>query len=510
MSMTNPCIVFATTCKGRTQHLKETLPRNIGDNADYPNCHFLVLDYGSTDDLLDYLSGFQHPGLAAGPERLLVYSLIDSGPFKMAHAKNTAHRLGILHGADVLVNLDADNFTGAGFARYIADQFEENPDVFLWANRNQPAAVRYPKGCNGRIVVSRNAFLKAGGYNEQRYNTWGPDDKDFHFRLRRLGMVPSELPRRYLDVILHSDKMRFRDYPEVAEACQYEQFQAVDESATIANFGQFGMGTLQRRLWPDLRSDRGAWPVHLRALPTRLFGIGMHKTATTSLNAALRQLGFDTAHWKSAHWAKAIWREMNNLGKSATLERSYAMSDLPFPLMYDRLDKAYPGSKFILTTRDEEDWLESVRRHYDADYNPYRHMWDTDPFTHIIHKRLYGREDFDAETCRARYRRHNAEVKQYFKNRPADLLVMEMDYGDGWEELCEFLDCPIPERPYPLKFITQNDGKIEDMKKAKRTKNLAHTPVESKPAESAPAPAPEPPPKKGIGTGTPRDPYRES
>ena len=42
----------------------------------------------------------------------------------MAHAKNMAHRLGIIEGADILCNLDADNFTGPGFASYIAEQMQ--------------------------------------------------------------------------------------------------------------------------------------------------------------------------------------------------------------------------------------------------------------------------------------------------------------------------------------------------------------------------------------------------
>ena len=44
-------IAFVTTCKGRVQHLRETLLRNINDNLDYPNCVFVVLSYGDRDGL---------------------------------------------------------------------------------------------------------------------------------------------------------------------------------------------------------------------------------------------------------------------------------------------------------------------------------------------------------------------------------------------------------------------------------------------------------------------------
>jgi hypothetical protein len=222
---------------------------------------------------------------------------------------------------------------------------------------------------------------------------------------------------------------------------------------TVVNFGHLGEGIV-------FRNFDFSRPITMGPIPTRIFGIGMHKTATTSLNKALRMLGIESAHWKSAHWAKAIWEEMGAsvLDRfrpgSLTVDRSYAISDLPMPLLYEKLDKAYPGSKFILTIRDETEWLESVRRHWSREHNPFRGAWDTDPFTHRVHKLLYGRKDFDAETFLNRYRRHNAEVLDYFQDRPNDLLIMDMTQGDGWPELCAFLGKPIPAAPYPHAFKT--------------------------------------------------------
>lgn len=441
-------IAFCTTCKGRSQHLKQTLPRNLADNADFAACKFIVLDYSSTDDAASHVFWEYRPEIESG--RLVLFHTPGQETFQMAHAKNMAHRLGMLEGADILVNLDADNFTGPGFARWVAERFEANPDIFLWANRNQPEPLRFAKGCNGRIVVSSRAFLNAGGYDE-KYATWGPDDKDFNFRLRRMGYAPAEIRRQFLDVILHTDKMRFREYPE-ARCQNYDEADAALRENTIANWGIFGCGTVYRNFDPV--------PIDLAPLPTRIFGIGMHKTATTSLHHALEMLGYDSAHWKSAHWAKAIWQEMNRLGRSATLERSYALCDLPITLLYRQLDRAYPRSKFILTVREESRWIETVKAHWNPEINPFRKAWNTDPFSHRIHQVLYGRQDFDAATMLARYRRHNREVMEYFKGRRSDLLVMDMDFGwpkredrgAGWPELCGFLGQPVPKAPYPRSF----------------------------------------------------------
>lgn len=479
-----PRIIFCTTCKGRVQHLKQTLPRNIADNAKYPNCKFVILDYCDPGPLRDYLWRAHKSDAESG--RVVLYRYFGDrigehdthdglpkwreAPFRMAHGKNLAHRAGILEGADILVNLDADGYTGPGFAQYIADQFNEHgKDILLQAMWNRWVEIDgteqwltqepdgsygppVPKGSNGRMVVTTSAFLKAGGYNE-KYDTWGPDDKDFNIRLRRLGYTPKPIPRQHLQTILHNDKVRFKDYPQAAGNKSYEfKIGIHDSDETIANFGKVGMGTVFRNYSGEA--------IELGPIPTRIFGIGMHKTATTSLSRALKILGFDSAHWKDAHWAKAIWKQMNENGKSIKLEHHYALSDLPIPLLYEKIDRAYPGSKFILTVRDEQRWLRSVQNHWDAEKNPFRYQWDDDPFTHRIHQMLYGRRDFDAEIFLERYRRHNAEVREYFKNRPDDLLVMDMDRGAGWRELCEFVERPEPGVAYPFAFKTEEYGQL--------------------------------------------------
>ena len=113
-------IAFCITCKGRTQHLRETLPKNLADN---PRSKFIVLDYNSNDGLLEYIRKEHGGEIHSG--RLVVYSYPAGHQFKMAHAKNMAHRLGILEGGDILCNLDADNFLGPRFEDYPEPSKEE-------------------------------------------------------------------------------------------------------------------------------------------------------------------------------------------------------------------------------------------------------------------------------------------------------------------------------------------------------------------------------------------------
>lgn len=440
----SPRIAFCTTCKGRAQHLKLTLPKNLADNVDYENAVFVVLNYGSQDDLLPFLLNSHGKDIQSG--RVAVYTYETDGPFKMAHAKNLAHRAALYEGADILVNLDADNFTGRDFARYIASEFESYDSIFLWANMRKGVM---PRGINGRIAVDRNAYLKVGGYDE-RFETWSPDDKDFNRRLRRLGYEAREIPAIFLNGVPHNDKMRFREYPH-AKNISYawaEVNSAVHVNRTLVNHEETAelrsAVKLLKEIFIGHESER--IEVILPALPTRVFGIGMHKTGTTSLHHALNLLGFECAHWPNAHWAKAVWNEVREGGRSQAMEKYMAATDLPIPMLFKELDRAYPGSKFILTMRDEVEWLKSVQGHFTSGLNPFRGNWDSDPFTHQIHTELYGRRKFDAQVFLMRYRQHNLEVQEYFKDRPDDLLTLS---APGWARLCSFLNVPIPSLSYP-------------------------------------------------------------
>jgi hypothetical protein len=432
-------VVFAITCKNRLPHIKETLYQNLIDN---PGATFVLLDYGDDDGLADYIK--QTFRLDTGA--LVYYQFKDATVFKMAHAKNLAHRCGILEGADILCNLDADNLAGKGFSAYLEQQFTRTvgdpQEIFMWSRMMKGEMDR---GISGRIAVTKNAFLIAGGYDE-KYSTHSPDDKDFNVRLRRLGFCAQEVDARFLHAINHTDKMRFRDYPHLEGQKTYSAEKNICPVSTVVNYGNIGLGTVYRNF------DKT--PIEIERIPTRIFGVGMHKTATSSLHSAFQLLGLKSWHWPHAHAAKALWNQVSSAGRSFELEKYYALSDLPIPVLFEELDKSYPGSKFILTTRDEGAWLSSVQKHFQPKFNKFAAGWNTDPFTLKIHKIIYGQTDFDWDLFLNKYRQHNARVINYFKDRPNDLLVMNMSLGAGWKELCGFLNMPVPAEDYPISFKT--------------------------------------------------------
>ena len=116
----------------------------------------------------------------------------------------------------------------------------------------------------------------------------------------------------------------------------------------------------------------------------KIFGIGLSKTATTSLSAALNILGyrcFDFPHFIMINSSckvyyrhkinKKLWFNFfKDLTKNTDnrlilnterIEEFDAFTDTPVVRFYKQLDKLYPDSKFILTTREIENWLRSCR-----------------------------------------------------------------------------------------------------------------------------------------------------
>jgi 3'(2'), 5'-bisphosphate nucleotidase len=77
---------------------------------------------------------------------------------------------------------------------------------------------------------------------------------------------------------------------------------------------------------------------------------------------------------------------------------------------------------------------------------------------------LYGTDVFDERLFANGYEKFVAGVLQYFRDRPADLLILDIAAGDGWEKLCAFLGRPQPDVPFPKANVTQIRWmRIEDL-----------------------------------------------
>jgi sulfotransferase family protein len=168
----------------------------------------------------------------------------------------------------------------------------------------------------------------------------------------------------------------------------------------------------------------------------KVFGIGFHKTGTKSLGEALRTLGYRVTGPNGTGDPKISQNVYAIVDRLAP--RYDAFQDNPWPVVFKYADEKYPGSKFILTLRPEDEWLQSVVRHFGTDRTPMRE-W--------IYG--YGAPRGNEGVYVERYQRHNREVLEYFQKRPNDLLVLNLTRGEGWPELCRFLDLTEPQCPFP-------------------------------------------------------------
>jgi hypothetical protein len=172
----------------------------------------------------------------------------------------------------------------------------------------------------------------------------------------------------------------------------------------------------------------------------KIFGIGLNKTGTSTLHEALETLGFRSLHWGGDEASTAVKRAIDDGRPMLDDLPGYdAYSDITrISRNFERADREYPGSKFILTVRDLDEWLDSRRRHVEQN----------------VAKQADGRYDgsfvtVDYDAWRHEYREHEAKVRAYFSSRPDDLLVFDVAGGDGYEKLCPFLGVPVASRPFP-------------------------------------------------------------
>lgn len=170
----------------------------------------------------------------------------------------------------------------------------------------------------------------------------------------------------------------------------------------------------------------------------KVFGIGLSRTGTTSLGKALNQVGV-----KTVDTPFALYRDRY---PPHPLFQQYAgFVDTPIPLLYKELDRRFRGSKFILTTRPVGAWLDSMKWLFKHG----RVKWNWPPLVHRYHREMYGGETFDADRLRSCFEAFHDDVHAYFANRSNDLLVLDLAYGYGYLELCEFLGVGVVDGPYP-------------------------------------------------------------
>lgn len=193
----------------------------------------------------------------------------------------------------------------------------------------------------------------------------------------------------------------------------------------------------------------------------RIFQIGFNRCGTSSFAYFFKRNGFAASHWQNGTIAAAIERarieglplltytdkyqvytdmELMDLStisgkfwKRSAIRKLLRVLDPKKGLApiyaykhFKILDEQYPGSKFILNVRDMERWVAS------------RFRFSKQRYRSCLHGDHYHGTDEELAQCwRSDWRSHIANVKEYFADRPDDLLIFDIE-TDGVEKIIDF------------------------------------------------------------------------
>lgn len=170
--------------------------------------------------------------------------------------------------------------------------------------------------------------------------------------------------------------------------------------------------------------------------------VGCVKTGTTSLREAFTRLGYKCAVWDEKQVAAWHRGEIEDCMQAAA--KFEFLRDWPWPQLYRELDAAFPGSKFILTLRDPDKWVESfiahVRRVAFAKDGTYVGHPERDQSWRMTYgynpAQFLDKPEYLIETI---YEKRLAEVRAYFADRPADLLEIDLIANPSYKKICKFV-----------------------------------------------------------------------
>lgn len=192
-------------------------------------------------------------------------------------------------------------------------------------------------------------------------------------------------------------------------------------------------------------------------MPLQVIGTGFGRTGTLSLKLALEALGFGPCYhmleviprpdhvalWTRAGRGEAIDWDALFAGFSSTV-------DWPSTRFWRELIARYPDARVIHTTREPASWAKSfddtIATRIDSDEPPPAHLKDWLAMVRLLlREQTFGGRMRDRDRVIEVFKDHDAEVRRTI---PASRRL-DYDVREGWAPLCEFLNVPVPDAPFP-------------------------------------------------------------
>ncbi|KAF5402613.1 NAD dependent epimerase/dehydratase [Paragonimus heterotremus] len=208
--------------------------------------------------------------------------------------------------------------------------------------------------------------------------------------------------------------------------------------------------------------------------PLLVIGAGVCRTGTKSLAVALEILYGqpcyhldDAMHSHPDHikqwlklcnqWTSTSDDRINASVVQSILQGHIAVAGPPAYLLYQQLMELYPEAKVILTVRHPASWLHSMQEttfRLQTLFGPgifnrfLEHIYVGPKFGALLGRTIqltYGEE---VNTEMALMAAYESWIEQVTRSVPPERLLT-FQVIDGWLPLCQFLDQPIPNTPFP-------------------------------------------------------------
>ena len=185
-----PTFDIVITCKGRLEHLKQTLPLAVAQ----PDAQVFVVDYSCPDNSGDWVEA-NYPSVK-------VVRVPGREHYNRSESRNAGARAG---DSPWLLFMDADILAHHRFVDELFERLEPN------ASYHEDAPKMTDR--TGTFACQRSVFESLGGYDETM-SDWGAEDIDLHRNLRHAGVRKQPYDHRLLVPIAHEDEMRTRFHQE--------------------------------------------------------------------------------------------------------------------------------------------------------------------------------------------------------------------------------------------------------------------------------------------------------
>ena len=126
--------------------------------------------------------------------------------------------------------------------------------------------------------------------------------------------------------------------------------------------------------------------------------------------------------------------------------------DVPAILFVRDFLLAYPEAKVMLNNREIDGWYKSMSKTV-LRVLSWRFIGPSKPTYDFFRQActILFQDNWSPESIKSSYRLHYQQVRKLV---PKDRLL-EVNLGDGWKPMCQFLDVPIPAEPYPTAYNSQ-------------------------------------------------------